>query len=230
MTIIIVNDVEGKYCRTCLEFKPLSEYVKKCNGADGYRATCKLCKKTGVSYIIKEQKPCKRCWKVLPLSEFSPNKVCRDGHKNVCRNCSKEIYSKKKVVCNISEKECNRCGKTKSISEFNKNKNEKYGLTASCKQCLKNAPKMRRYGINQEEYDELLAYQGNVCAICGKTELVIDKRTGKKRDLSIDHCHETNKVRGILCSSCNRGIGFFFDNPKILRIAADYLDMASQEQ
>ena len=70
------------------------------------------------------------------------------------------------------------------------------------------------YGITPERYAELLEKQGNKCAIC---------RTDKKR-FHIDHCHKTGRVRGILCTSCNMGIGLLKDDQGLLKEAIKYLD------
>ena len=80
---------------------------------------------------------------------------------------------------------------------------------------------IRRYGITQEQYDELLEYQGGVCAICYQPETLQIK--GKIVNLSIDHCHDTGTVRGLLCRSCNVGLGNFRDNPENLKSAIVYL-------
>jgi hypothetical protein len=77
----------------------------------------------------------------------------------------------------------------------------------------------KNYGITIEEYDRILAEQGGGCAICGA-----DVSDGRKRYLDIDHCHESGRVRGILCSNCNRGIGCFLDTPERCRAAAEYLE------
>jgi hypothetical protein len=71
------------------------------------------------------------------------------------------------------------------------------------------------YGITLEQYNEMIARQGNRCAIC-------DRPPGKN-PLSVDHDHATKRVRGGLCARCNRGIGLFWDNPEILAKAAAYL-------
>jgi hypothetical protein len=71
------------------------------------------------------------------------------------------------------------------------------------------------YGIDSEEYDSVFKKQGGVCAICGKPP------NGKK--LSVDHDHNTNKVRGLLCYSCNSGLGFFVDSRPNLQNALIYL-------
>lgn len=72
------------------------------------------------------------------------------------------------------------------------------------------------------DYDELLQKQGGGCAICKTT--VGTRRNGKEMRLAVDHCHTTNRVRGILCNSCNSGLGRFKDDPERLRQAAAYLE------
>lgn len=61
------------------------------------------------------------------------------------------------------------------------------------------------------------------CDICGKHESVLNKA------LSVDHCHNTSFVRGILCQRCNIGLGMFDDDPRLLRAAADYLIKAVED-
>lgn len=74
------------------------------------------------------------------------------------------------------------------------------------------------YGITPEQYQDMLQAQGGVCAICRNT-----CSTGRK--LCVDHCHETGRIRGLLCSECNNGIGKLKDSPTLLRIAANYLEV-----
>lgn len=76
----------------------------------------------------------------------------------------------------------------------------------------------QKYGITPERYDELLAEQCAVCAICGGGEA--DARLYK---LHVDHDHATGQVRGLLCGSCNTGIGLLKDDPIRLELALAYL-------
>lgn len=79
------------------------------------------------------------------------------------------------------------------------------------------------YGISSVEYDLKKKKQKNRCGLCGKKEKHIDRRTKRPRSLSVDHDHETNRVRDLLCGNCNRGLGLFFDNVELLLKAIQYL-------
>lgn len=83
----------------------------------------------------------------------------------------------------------------------------------------KDSNRKSKYGIPHGTYAELLAQQGGGCAICGTPE-----QAGKS--LHVDHDHKTSRVRGLLCDLCNRGIGYFADDPTRLRAAAEYLGRA----
>ena len=74
----------------------------------------------------------------------------------------------------------------------------------------------RLYGITLEQFETLLKNQGGGCAICGKEK--------KKYRLAIDHDHKTGRVRGILCSPCNRALGILGDSIDGLQKATQYLN------
>lgn len=65
----------------------------------------------------------------------------------------------------------------------------------------------RFFGLTVEQYDQMNKDQDYKCAICGQKETKIDHRTQKVKNLSVDHCHRTGKIRGLLCISCNSMIG-----------------------
>lgn len=81
----------------------------------------------------------------------------------------------------------------------------------------------RRFNIDVSLYYEMLSKQNNVCAICGKQEIRRSRTEGKIRALAIDHCHKTNKIRELLCSNCNNGLGSFLDDIEIMKKAIAYL-------
>lgn len=74
----------------------------------------------------------------------------------------------------------------------------------------------RRLGMTLAEYDQWLKGRPKACAICGAKET--------RPRLSIDHCHATGKLRGLLCRECNIGLGNFHDDAALLRKAAKYLE------
>lgn len=85
----------------------------------------------------------------------------------------------------------------------------------------KNHDLKKNYGVTLEWYREQLARQNYVCAICEQPETRVIR--GKVLDLAVDHCHDSKDVRGLLCSDCNRGIGWFKDNADALDRASAYL-------
>ncbi|MDE2096323.1 MAG: endonuclease VII domain-containing protein [Patescibacteria group bacterium] len=78
------------------------------------------------------------------------------------------------------------------------------------------------FGIGISEYTKMLEAQNGVCAICGRPEARL--RNGRPQSLCVDHCHTTGRLRGLLCSACNRSIGLMKDNAQRLRAAAEYLE------
>ena len=84
---------------------------------------------------------------------------------------------------------------------------------------------IKKYGINIDQFNEMLKKQNNVCAICGQPEIRRYKSHGKEGIcyLHIDHNHNTQKVRGLLCSKCNLGISNFLENTEIMLKAIKYL-------
>ncbi len=81
----------------------------------------------------------------------------------------------------------------------------------------------RFWGITLDEYLQMLESQGGICAICRNPETTKTKATGTTWTLAVDHSHLTGKIRGLLCSRCNQGIGNFRENPEFLLSAVDYL-------
>lgn len=79
----------------------------------------------------------------------------------------------------------------------------------------------KKYGWTLEFFQSVLERNGNRCQIC---KLEFDGST--KNQPNIDHDHKTGMVRGVLCRSCNTGIGHLKDSPDIMRSAIDYLDKA----
>jgi len=121
---------------------------------------------------------------------------------------------------------CGRCKKDLPKKQFAKNRAKPDGLQERCKECRAKHYKdtgywetsrdnrlKRKYGISLEDYEAMFASQDGCCKICKISD----------EDLVVDHCHETGIVRGLLCSSCNWGLGNFKDNADLLQAAEEYL-------
>lgn len=125
-------------------------------------------------------------------------------------------------------KRCSKCKVEKPRSEFGKDKRRPDGLYPQCRECKSTAHKEsyhkvaakrleQKYGITSEQRAEMFEAKKGCCKICGKHE------SEQRRALAVDHCHTTGAVRGLLCDNCNRGIGYFRDNPELLKAAIKYL-------
>jgi hypothetical protein len=116
---------------------------------------------------------------------------------------------------------CNRCRQRKPVEEFPALLGGKY----QCRSCLNEAnhvQQLRRLSCGQSLFQALLQAQGGKCAICGATHGHRSCR-GRLCRLAVDHDHRTGKVRGLLCNSCNRGLGRFQDSVENLEAAVRYL-------
>jgi hypothetical protein len=80
-----------------------------------------------------------------------------------------------------------------------------------------------RYGVGLDDYDAMHASQKGVCAICKRPEKSLNQHTHEPRRLAVDHCHNSKKVRGLLCKSCNTAIGALDEDPALFRAALRYL-------
>lgn len=122
---------------------------------------------------------------------------------------------------------CTTCEETKSISFFKieRDKRAHNGLAVrtKCTECneLRKYKRFiqKTYDISWEDYEIMFDNQKGCCAICKSR--VSSARTTR---LFVDHCHNTAKVRGLLCSSCNHGLGLFKDSPTLLKRAISYLE------
>ncbi|MFI2377736.1 endonuclease VII domain-containing protein [Streptomyces sp. NPDC018964] len=133
-------------------------------------------------------------------------------------------------------KRCAWCGEDKPRAAFARKRSNLDGLQPHCRDCAshRNATASdglstrckagraaegraghlkRQYGLTEAERDELIASQGGVCCICLAAPAA-----------HVDHCHETGRVRGVLCFSCNAALGQFKDRPDAIRRAAAYVE------
>lgn len=132
------------------------------------------------------------------------------------------------------EQACRKCGLVQPLSNYRRSASSKGGYYKTCKACTysqatSNKEKLtfsywkhklkKAYSLTPDDYYLMLQRQGGVCAICGTSN-----PGAKKSYFCVDHCHHTGQVRGLLCSSCNIGIGNLKDSRRLLQSALLYLD------
>lgn len=167
-----------------------------------------LCKECGENEVyVRSRQLCSRCYlRARRAGEIIPNEFKKSCERFQC----KTLGCKNTTTIRSKSGYCRKCARKYSWAKTTPKQRKQWHL----KSC---------YGITPEDYDKMLAEQNNVCAICGKSEVTVDYRTNKIRNLSVDHCHETKQVRGLLCEHCNTGLGKFYHSAKLLEKAAKYL-------
>jgi len=142
-------------------------------------------------------------------------------------------------------KSCTKCGQTKELSEFYLEKAKRKDGSirefrrSHCRACetkrkraadkrtaeeRANQALLRKYGITVEIRDKLAEIQGG-CGICGTK-----KPGGRYNTWNVDHCHHTEKVRGVLCWDCNVAIGKLKDDSNLLRRAIQWVEQSEQPE
>ena len=229
-------------CRLCEKDLPLNEYQTR--PETGKRRTeCRSCNNARVrlSYLRKvgkfkrdgraenresDPKTCNRCGRLLPLSEYHTFKQ-RGTEELQHRGTCKECFS---ISARNWEKSEQGKASLKRWKDLNADKIRQYRETAkdrpikgmSHKDYYRNCWLHSKYGITLAQYDEILAVQDGKCAICGNGKSV---RKEKEFPLSVDHDHETGRIRGLLCHNCNVALGSLRNSVPLLQKAITYLTL-----
>jgi hypothetical protein len=145
----------------------------------------------------QQTKICTNCGEDKPLSDYWMRKSRIGGQPaSRCKPCSVEI--------NRQWRKANPDYEKKRYASSIKETREKHLV--------------RKYGVTLDDYDKMLTAQNGCCAICAKPE-----KNEKHGVFHVDHCHDTGRVRGLLCNNCNQVLGRAQDDREILLRAADYL-------
>ena len=167
--------------------------------------------------ILLKTKICNTCEEVKDESEFTKNK----GRCKPCRNTKRRNASQKYSPQWDKMKQCSSCSEIKKGVKYSASKESTDGLRGICKECHGHVNSKRVYGVDREKYNEMFISQEGRCKIC-KTE-DCSKVNSAVSKFAIDHCHTTNKVRGLLCDACNKALGLFKDSPEALLRASEYI-------
>jgi hypothetical protein len=181
---------------------------KTCGNSCRYRLMSRT-QKTNNGTPDGKQRCCK-CGKYKPMDAFYRSSRRSSGRMSRCKDCDR-VRQRAQSAVRKAWVEANRDKVRATARVSTKSHYHRGGIAVYLKQFN------NRTGLNVtvEQYEQLFTAQAGLCAIC--------KRTPESGRLCIDHCHETNKVRGLLCKLCNHGLGCFGDNLAGLRRAVEYL-------
>jgi hypothetical protein len=140
-----------------------------------------------------DTKRCYGCLLVKPLTGFHRASDRSDGRDNLCGPCSNEKRRKRR-----------RSPDLRRFADLPESRRFYAGLTRKLKGRL-----------TFEQYQDMLSAQGGVCALCGGVN--------PRVRLVVDHCHETGRIRGLLCTGCNVALGRLGDTPESLQRVLAYL-------
>lgn len=176
-------------------------------------------------------KKCTTCKTEKPLEDFYKDKNQKDGREIYCKECRKRAR-----IVNYDIRQQYYLNNKDSILQKKKQdyiKNKKAYLDKNKKYYNNNTNTIhnwyqeyrlkRFFNITLDEYNSILQKQNMVCAICKQPE-TSKYKTGTVKKLSVDHDHNTGKIRGLLCNKCNRGLGYFKDNIDIFKNIILYLE------
>lgn len=154
-----------------------------------------------------KQLKCSYCKEIKKETSFSINRAntFREGRSYACFICQR---ARRKIYLE----------KNPEVKERRNAKKREHYKTPEFKRKQRRHYYMKRYGITPEIYDEMLARQKGVCAICGE-----NKAHKTQKYLHIDHNHKTGKVRELLCIRCNTIIGNCRENVEILKKTIKYI-------
>ncbi len=158
-------------------------------------------------------KRCKKCGEAKPLSEFHRAAGMRDGHRSECKDCARAIRrawyqaNREAVIAKVKQWQQDNKDVVNARNKAYRDANP---------QAYREWHLRRTFGIEIADYERMLDEQSGGCAICG--------RQPGKTSLHIDHDHQSERIRGLLCVGCNNALGQFKDSKELLRRAASHLD------
>lgn len=234
-----------KKCIGCGQSSPAVVFGKNAAKRDGLMSRCKGCerqreedRRRNMVFVPVAEQRCRKCLELLGCAAFRRSSSRTEGISSVCRKCEqaaeKEAHLGRTPTSPV-QKFCTRCAQTLPADAFHKNRRTGTGLSVYCKGCNRlrqkeytrqvpdqslsrdRAQRIKNlYGLDVDSFEQMLWRQQQACAIC--------KAPFGDSTPYVDHCHNSKRVRGLLCRQCNLGLGHFSDDVQVLHNAIHYLD------
>lgn len=154
-------------------------------------------------------KVCTSCQQDKALDQFHKHAARKSGVTERCKACKAAYYKKWRSS-----------GGKQWETDYRKRRQEIY-RRQEFRRGLR-----RFYNLTIEDYNARLKQQNGTCAACGKPETAKFTKTGVTKRLAVDHCHNTGRIRGLLCARCNRVLGLVADSSELLISLSAYLRKA----
>jgi len=145
----------------------------------------------------------------------------RNRPRAVCSVCGKlkPIVSLLKGHCDA----CYRNARETQSPGYKKARHERHKISQAANgKAWRRKKQLKAYGLTDADYRAMVEAQASRCAICEQPERIV--RNGELEPLCVDHDHQTGRVRGLLCRTCNSALGKFKDSPEMLRRALAYME------
>lgn len=162
-----------------------------------------------------QAKHCYNCGEQLTNENW--HKGCQKIKKNICKKCETKIWKEYYLENKEMIKRRNRGYYQNNNETLCKNRKKSLEWCKKFPEKHENSRLKRIYGITLEEYNNFFKRQKGCCAICGKHQSVL------KSALCVDHNHKTGKIRGLICRTCNFGLGYL-ENQEFSINAKKYLE------
>ena len=178
----------------------------------------------GSGHGVRVSKRCSRCGQKKSFRAFPQRSETKDKRGSWCRACLRDHANSKYDSRRAPGEQCVHCGA--SLKDYGGNGRRKF-CDSTCKSRYHSTRAYylkRKFGITEEFYDSLVKQQKGVCAICHGPPNGGPR--GRQEILFVDHCHESGRIRGLLCFRCNSALGLLRDNLGSARRMVAYLETA----
>jgi len=220
-----------KTCSKCGKIKPLSAFYKDRSRKDGHAGQCKecACARSREWYEANKERAAARnkAWYAANRDRAAAtSKAWREANPDRVVAIQRAWYEKNKERVAVTRRAWKKANPDRAAAIQKEWREANPDRVAAIQKEWREANPDRaaaiklqyRYGVSLADYNAMLETQDDSCAICGRTA----EEEGQR--LAVDHDHDTDEVRGLLCGNCNRAIGLFQHDPKLLRGATIYLE------
>jgi hypothetical protein len=206
--------MSDKTCVSCKISFPYSQFSRDKRRPDGYFPYCKKCKREShlrASHDPQKARVRRQKWATANAERF----------REIQQADSKKRYYEKYALDPQMREEA----RLRARAQYRANKARhaecakrwKEANRDKCAQAARARHLQKEYGLTFAEYNAMVEKQDGLCAICGGPPM------NKHGKLYVDHCHNTGKVRALLCDQCNHGLGNFRDDIELVAAALEYL-------